>query len=520
LGCSTNEQTQEFTRYPSLVSGTDIKTSLKIVETSGGNEAGFQLVYDGAVNRFSLLSSGAVNPTFASDTDFTVPALTAERNSGNVGIGVAGAVNKLDVEGSVAIGASYSGASTAPTDGLIVAGNVGIGTTNPAAAKLNVEISGTTPSLKLEHNGSNFIVRPNTSGGTSTIVENSAGALIVNPSGGNVGIGTASPGNKLQVNARSTGYYHPTMSSSAASMFGTSTNTADLDLGSHGAILGLYNNNPFALGRGGSLALGGRSQDFGGGEHMMTYGRISGVQRPDNNAYYGHLVFETHNSGGMYERMRIDHNGSVGIGTSSPSAPLEVNGVIRFTATGDATKYGSLYHSGAGGNLHIDTVGTGRIYLNWGGGAGGGVSVGNGAANYGPVYASAFTVSSDRRLKTDIVPIDDALRRLMQLDGYYFSYLSDTSRRLHVGLMAQDVQTVYPEVIYTDDKGYMGVNYSGLVGPTIAAVKELKAEKDSEIEDLRSANRQLKDELAEIRGILCSLYPQISSCAPAADPSH
>ena len=58
-------------------------------------------------------------------------------NTGNIGFGTTGEVNKLDVNGGVAIG-SYAGVNTAPSNGLIVSGNVGIGTTSPVA-RLNVE---------------------------------------------------------------------------------------------------------------------------------------------------------------------------------------------------------------------------------------------------------------------------------------------------------------------------------------------------------------------------------------------
>jgi hypothetical protein len=51
--------------------------------------------------------------------------------SGNVGIGTTGPQNKLDVEGGMAVGASYSGAQSAPADGMIVEGKVGIGTDAP-----------------------------------------------------------------------------------------------------------------------------------------------------------------------------------------------------------------------------------------------------------------------------------------------------------------------------------------------------------------------------------------------------
>lgn len=60
--------------------------------------------------------------------------------NGNVGVGVAAPVNKLDIEGSVAIGAGYSGTYTAPANGLIVQGCVGIGTTSPIST---LQVNGT-----------------------------------------------------------------------------------------------------------------------------------------------------------------------------------------------------------------------------------------------------------------------------------------------------------------------------------------------------------------------------------------
>lgn len=75
---------------------------------------------------------------------------------GNYGIGTSTPANKLDVEGGAVIGATYSGTNTAPTNGLLVEGNVGIGTTSPTAtlhavrgngsgsAYMNFETTGST----------------------------------------------------------------------------------------------------------------------------------------------------------------------------------------------------------------------------------------------------------------------------------------------------------------------------------------------------------------------------------------
>ena len=72
-------------------------------------------------------------------------------NAGNVGIGIATPVNKLDIAGGIAIGANYSGTSIAPVNGAIIEGNVGIGTTTPLST---LHVEGSTASAVL-------IVKPN-----------------------------------------------------------------------------------------------------------------------------------------------------------------------------------------------------------------------------------------------------------------------------------------------------------------------------------------------------------------------
>ena len=73
--------------------------------------------------------------------------------TGNLGIGTTTVVNKLDVEGGVAIGANYSGASTAPANGAIIEGNLGIGTTSTSA---KVHIITTGDQLRSGYDASNY----------------------------------------------------------------------------------------------------------------------------------------------------------------------------------------------------------------------------------------------------------------------------------------------------------------------------------------------------------------------------
>ncbi len=68
----------------------------------------------------------------------TVGAAMQILQSGNVGIGTTAPVNKLDVNGSMAIGATYAGLTAAPTNGLLVQGNIGVGTSVATAGDLRV----------------------------------------------------------------------------------------------------------------------------------------------------------------------------------------------------------------------------------------------------------------------------------------------------------------------------------------------------------------------------------------------
>ena len=107
----------------------------------------------------------------------------------------------------------------------------------------------------------------------------------------------------------------------------------------------------------------------------------------------------------------------------------------------------------------------------------------------GNVIAYSTTIS-DRRLKKDIVKIDNALDKISQLNGYTFEYLADGKKS--AGVIAQEVEKVMPSAITEstlplkmgdDDKTeYKTVQYDQLHGLMIEAIKELKAE----IEELKA----------------------------------
>ncbi len=143
---------------------------------------------------------------------------------GNFGIGTDNPVNKLDIEGAVAIGVTYSGTSTAPANGLIVEGDVGLGVSNPERS-LQVRDTDGTPPLVLntpsgavggltglefeyatDHRNIARIMGETEGGGGGSILFQTAAASadpyltkMTLKKSGNVGIGTTTPNEKLTV---------------------------------------------------------------------------------------------------------------------------------------------------------------------------------------------------------------------------------------------------------------------------------------------------------------------------------
>ena len=115
------------------------------------------------------------------------------------------------------------------------------------------------------------------------------------------------------------------------------------------------------------------------------------------------------------------------------------------------------------------------------------VIIGGGLTATGNITAFA---SSDKRLKENIIPIDNALEKIEKLDGVEFDwtdeYIQRESngkgednyffRKHDVGLIAQQVESVLPEVVATRDDGYLAIKYEKIVPLLVECIKELKKE--------------------------------------------
>jgi flagellar capping protein FliD len=84
--------------------------------------------------------------------------------------------------------------------------------------------------------------------------------------------------------------------------------------------------------------------------------------------------------------------------------------------------------------------------------------------------AGDVVVSSDARLKTNIVSLGSTLSRLLLIDGKKYKMKKDGNQK--IGLLAQEIQEVFPELVSEGDNKMLAVNYQGLVPVLINAIKE------------------------------------------------
>lgn len=202
---------------------------------------------------------------------------------------------------------------------------------------------------------------------------------------------------------------------------------------------------------------------------LGAYNDIS--DNPSNSSLPADRLFQLGNGTAINRSnaLTVLRNGNVGIGNNalSPQFLLDIGGRAR------------IRHNAASAGLYFDNsqnvadafVGLKQddqigFYIN-----GGWRFWVNGSAAY---VNGAIVNVSDRRLKKDISPFTNSLSMLGSLQGYHY-YWKDKQQGsdLQTGLMAQEVEKYFPELVVTDKNGYKAVNYTGLIPHLIEAMKAL-----------------------------------------------
>ncbi|MCM2351211.1 MAG: tail fiber domain-containing protein [Bacteriovoracaceae bacterium] len=113
--------------------------------------------------------------------------------------------------------------------------------------------------------------------------------------------------------------------------------------------------------------------------------------------------------------------------------------------------------------------------------------------------SGTLSQSSDLRLKKKISPLENSLDKLLELNGVSYYWKNQNNPEKQIGLIAQDVEKVFPEAVKKSEDGLLSVGYQNLVAPIIEALRELNQKiisKDDkyqrEIASLKEENKKLK----------------------------
>ncbi|MBN8596768.1 MAG: tail fiber domain-containing protein [Planctomycetes bacterium] len=210
-------------------------------------------------------------------------------------------------------------------------------------------------------------------------------------------------------------------------------------------------------------------------------------------------------------RLVISPTGNVAIGDQYPSSsalfnvnadgPSEIAIGANNGASGGGTVLSLRTTGRAGGECQIQGISRagfeyGTLVLNPQGGT---------VAKPG---GGSFANYSDRTLKRDIEPLTGTLDRLLSLHGYSFRYTEEAITKKHalkgtqLGLMAQEVQSVFPDWVNTDSEGKLMVTERATTALMVEALRDLRTEKDAQIEAQKKEIESLRARLEAIEAHL------------------
>jgi len=299
----------------------------------------------------------------------------------------------------------------------------------------------------------------------------SGDAAMQTAANGNVGIGTTTPGGKLHI--RSVG---------ATAVFQCADQSNSCD------VLWLDPDDTPAFFK---WALSYEGNNLGDGLTLYRDGGVSAIPT-----------------------MAWKYNGNVGIGTTTPTEKLTVaGGYILATGQGANTGFRTASHvmnEGTDSFFHIDDA-TFTI-------ASGNVGIGTATPTQqldvaGNVRCNSVIQTSTRVFKNNIRPIVGALSHVLSLSGVAFDWDASHGGAPDLGLIAEDVATVLPEIVSCDEFGRPnGLKYDHLVAVTIEAIKEQQTtieRQKAEVTALHSEVHDLKQRLARIESSLEAQKDQI-----------
>ncbi|MBX7242193.1 MAG: tail fiber domain-containing protein [Bacteroidia bacterium] len=227
---------------------------------------------------------------------------------------------------------------------------------------------------------------------------------------------------------------------------------------------------------------------------------------PGLNSMPSRFSFLTAQSGGIFpqERFRIRHNGEIWFGNLNSALTTEEGGSIELGGRNLYPGYGEPHIDfhwdslAEDYNVRLVNSGNKKLEVAFSGGTGTMVVNGSVTANCGTL------ICSDARYKTNITPIGNALSSLQQINGYYYNWNSPAfpdkgfTPDRQIGVIAQEMEKIYPELVLTDEKGYKSVDYARITPILIEAIKaqqEQITKQDQKIKEMEAGIENLKAQM-------------------------
>lgn len=110
----------------------------------------------------------------------------------------------------------------------------------------------------------------------------------------------------------------------------------------------------------------------------------------------------------------------------------------------------------------------------------------------GDVYSRGLKLTSDARLKKDIVDTDLGLEVIRKINIKNYKFKKETKKdNVHIGVIAQDIQKILPSAVHKGEDGFLSISTNDIFFVAINAIKEL----DKELQSLKNQNNELKNQV-------------------------
>ncbi len=266
------------------------------------------------------------------------------------------------------------------------------------------------------------------------------------------------------------------------------------------------------------------------GSFNTVVGTSAGAGGSDNSSF----GYQANPSGGNYNSSFGYAAGNGGGNNSSFGVSAGVVGGTNNSSFGSAAGNGGTNNSSFGSEAGYSTTGNGNVFIGYKAGFSSitenntlyidncyyDISAGNCTSPLikGDFYGRSLTINgtlamtnllspSDERYKRNIQPLQMSLEKVERLAGVSYEWKTEKyagkgfREGRQIGLIAQEVEKVFPELVQTDSDGYKGVAYDKLVPVLIEAVKEQQKEmrdKDARIERLEKTLETMERRMAAL----------------------